>query len=134
MHTKYYYDGADRSLSELARISGHSIATIKRRLTSGWTPQEAVTTPLNEKPFTPSNTWEGKVVQIRFQRSVPNVKSSMQPILGKTYTAFPCYGSKRSGKSKLFYVIHLDGAGPLIVYPGEFEVLCVTNERNPYDR
>ena len=124
----YVYKGAACSLSALCRISGLSRHCIENRLNSGWTVEQAVSTPANEPLFPFQDEYKDKILDVKFSKRIPGVFLSMQPELGVTYTATPHGRDDRYKRpSRLYYIIELGQRKPLIVYPGEFQVLGISN-------
>ena len=118
----YIYNGVEYTLSELARLSGMRRDTIQHRLKIGCTIEEALEIPLGSLHSLPALCSEdiGKQVTIVF-KSPPPVLASMQPILGKKYTATICGTVCSDVLRRVFYTILLDNGKTLVTYPGEFE-------------
>ena len=120
----YCYKGKYYGILELCQMSGKSASLIYSRLKRGWGVEEAVDTPIEETSEVVAEYWRGKVLRIMFHESVKGVVPHMQPSLETIYTALPGVNQTRKrGGSKEYYIIKLACGSPLIVYPGEFEIL-----------
>lgn len=122
---KYCYNGEYYTVADLSRLTGLSISSLYNRLKSGWNVEDAVETPVEECcTQTLEERWRGKTLSILFHEPIPEVFSEMQPMLEKVYIAIPSIhnGGKEHG-GKQHFVITLDNGKPLIVYPGEFEIV-----------
>lgn len=131
MTEKYYYEyqGQMLSLAQLEQISGVRKETIRTRINNGWTVEAAVqnTSPGNDLAHIPPDM-EGKSLYVRFPRHIDSVISRMQPSISKTYIATPHLGGTKRNSATLFYIIRLDNSKPLIVYPGEFEIVSAVTD------
>lgn len=126
---QYCYKGEYYGIAELSRMSGKSAYLIRERLMRGWSAEDAVDIPETGAESQVAECWRGKVLQIMFHESVHGVVSHMQPALETIYTAIPGVGQTRKrGGSKEYYIIKLTGGRPLIVYPGEFEIIGEAEE------
>lgn len=114
--------------SELVKISGLPKSALASRLRNGWDVEPAITTPLSKKTIgtaSPQLFAQGNV-DVKFLTPVPGVFQEMQPKLNQIYAATPYCTSSQKLKAKLYYIITLDNGKPLIVYPGEFEIIGQT--------
>lgn len=118
----YPLNGKECSVSELVRISGLSRHTIQKRLDAGWDAEKAVNTPPHVNVGNEDN-YGNRTLSVKFTNYVPGVITSMQPQLGKIYSAVPYNAGADSTRSKMYYIITLRNSLPLIVYPGEFQVI-----------
>lgn len=122
----YCYKGEKYDLSELSRLGGKSPALIYRRLRHGWSVEDAVDVPAQEEDSAIPKCWKGKSLRVVFREAVKGVYPVMQPRRGAVYIARP--GGSCGGKAcgtRLYFVVMLENGKPLIVYPGEFEILGV---------
>ena len=121
------YNGIFYTLQELSEMHGIPMTTINNRLRNGWPVEKAVSEPRPEKKQkkTPPEFENGNVVEVIFTEPIGSVFERMQPILGKKYvlTAYPTV------QAEPIFSIRLENGLPLIVYPGEFEVVnqCFAN-------
>lgn len=129
MRAKHYqYKGADYTLTQLAKISPVSGRTIQKRIDAGWSVESAVETPftITGEELIPQE-YRDKVLEIRFSEPIGTVFGSMQPRLDRSYIARPSPPSRNHNKTRLYYVMELEPGRPLIVYPGEFEIVRAVN-------
>lgn len=127
---EYLYRGKNYTVAELSKLRGLSMSVIHNRLKSGWSVEKAVETPYDgSSPMAIEERWRGKKLRIVFHRPISEVFQHMQPTLGKEYAAIPCiHATGKSGGCKMNYVITLENGKPLIVYPGEFEIIGEVGE------
>lgn len=126
---QYCYKGEYYGIAELSRMSGKSPSLIRGRLMRGWSIEDAVDMPEAGTENQVAECWRGKRLCVVFRESLVNVFPAMQPVLGVTYTANPGQKSeKRKSGYKEYFVIMLENGKPLIVYPGEFEIIGEAEE------
>lgn len=123
MAKMYFYNGEQHTLTSLQKLSSVSCRTLSDRLANGWDVEKAVTTPRQNEARNgcPPEMYENGNIDIVFEKHIPGVFMEMQPVLDRIYSAEPHRAIGHSMKSKLYYIIKLDGGKPLIVYPEEFQ-------------
>jgi len=121
------YNGEKISVQKLADMIGRSSATVHKRIKDGWTVENIIDEYCNQKEIVDLRPF-GKFLQIVFLEPIYSVFASMQPRLGKAYTAeLHCLPDK-FGHTRQFAVVNLENGKPLIVYPGEFQILGAYQE------
>ena len=101
------------------------ITVQKRKMKNGWEIRTDGKKPNEAKiinAFPPELYAKGNV-DIYFTEHISGVFAEMQPVLRKIYEAEPHYRQGKE-KAKLYYIIKLDNGKPLIVYPGEFNLVA----------
>ena len=124
MKKLYDYNERTYTLNELMEHSLVSDRILAERLKNGWDVDVALKTPDPQKlidSFDPARYACGNI-DIMFDDHVAGVFPKMQPVLGKVYSAEPHYQAGKQ-KAKLYYIIRLESDKPLIVYPGEFQLV-----------
>ena len=120
---EYELNGVSYTLQQLSDMHGIPITTINNRIRNGWPIERAISEPRPEskKKKVPPEFENGGVVEVVFRTPIPSVYTNMQPIIGKKYVmrAYPTV------QAEPIFSIQLENGLPLIVYPGEFEIVNV---------
>lgn len=125
----YLYEGKYYGVSELSEMTGLTTSAIYKRLKNGWDFGGILTEAVDDATNTVEEQWQGKALRIVFRNPIPEVFDGMQPVIGRIYNAFPNPNSTgHSGGCRQHFLIKLDNGKPLIVYPGEFEIIGEVEE------
>lgn len=123
----YPFRGEMCSIGIIARKAGVSVRYLKSQLENGIMPEEAVALALEERQrCTIDPKWKGKALEVVFREPLSSVKKDMQPRLNTKYIATPGRPTTGTTSVRPNYLIRLENGKPLIVYPGEFEVIGET--------